>query len=276
MADHPVNRKPANALITLKMIVEKTAPLTGVDFFRELVRNLAQMLNVYGVWIAVPDEDFRHLDAVAFWLNDDFVDRYYYKIEGTPCEMVFQSQSVFHVPKRVVELFPKDPDLKPLGAVSYMGVTLKDKKGKHLGHLAVLDNKPMPELPDFFALLNIFATRAAAELERLQYENTLAENEYRLSQLVSNAFDAILEIDDSLIIQQTNPAAQRLFSEDEERPLETDLRKLLTGKAPARSLTPSNSSHRLPLRNPPIGFPDTWNAWGLMISLFPPMLRFPR
>lgn len=228
MADHPVQRKPANALITLKMIVEKTAALTGVAFFRELVKSLAEMLDVYGVWIAVPDEDFQHLDAVAFWLNGDFVDRYYYKIEGTPCEMVFQSKSVFHVPKRVVELFPKDPDLEPLGAVSYMGVTLKDKKGKHLGHLAVLDNKPMPELPDFFALLNIFATRAAAELERLQYERTLAENEYRLSQLVGNAFDAILELDESLTVQRANPAARKLFAKNDADLTAKNLHALLT------------------------------------------------
>jgi transcriptional regulator with GAF, ATPase, and Fis domain len=204
--------KPANQLLALKMIVEKTAALTGVDYFKELVKNLAEMLDVYGVWIATPDQSSLHLDALAFWLNGEFVDSYFYKIEGTPCEMVFQAPSVFHVPTRVVELFPRDPDLKPLGAVSYMGVALKDKKGRTLGHLAALDNKPMPELPDFFALFNIFANRAAAELERLQYESTLAESASKLKQLVRHAFDAILEIDESLAIIQANPAAQKLFA----------------------------------------------------------------
>src|SRR5262249_21043807 len=65
------------------------------------------------------------------------------------------------------------------GIDSYLGVPLRDAQGKHLGHLAVFDERPMPAEPRNLFTFRIFATRAAAELERLQYEERLRESEQR-------------------------------------------------------------------------------------------------
>ena len=45
-----------------------------------------------------------------------------------------------------------------------MGIPLLDLDGKILGHLAVLDLRPMPKEPRAEALFQIFAARAAAEI----------------------------------------------------------------------------------------------------------------
>ena len=69
------------------------------------------------------------MNALAFYLDGAQVDKYTYIITDTPCEPVLNSHDICHIPKNVIDLFPKDPDLKPLGAVSYMGISLRETDG---------------------------------------------------------------------------------------------------------------------------------------------------
>ena len=49
-----------------------------------------------------------------------------------------------HHPEDVRQLFPHDPIALQLEIESYLGVPLLDPQGNTLGHLAVLDDRPMP------------------------------------------------------------------------------------------------------------------------------------
>lgn len=73
---------------------------------------------------------------------------YEYDIAGTPSEPVINTSRLVHYLERVIELFPRDQDLKELHAVSYMGAPLLDTDGRTLGYLAVVDSKPMPRLQE--------------------------------------------------------------------------------------------------------------------------------
>lgn len=196
----------------LRSIVEGTASETGTAFFRALVKNVAAALRMHGSWVTTYDAEAARLSSLAFWLGDHFVDEYAYDITGTPCQPVIDRARLVHIPENVIALFPHDPDLPALNAVSYMGVPLLDTDGRILGHLAVLDTKPMPEEPRAHAIFQIFANRAAAELRRLRAETEIREREERLSRLVGSAMDAIIEIDIGLLIARFNPAAERLFA----------------------------------------------------------------
>ncbi len=198
-------------LILLKQVIENTSSFTGITFFKSLVRQLAKVLGVHAVWVTEYHPEPHVLKAIAFWLDGAFVDQYEYQVKGTPCEPVLTNPDICHVPKNVIQLYPDDPDLKPLGAVSYMGLSLKDETGKVLGHLALLDNKPMPELPEVFAIFKIFASRAGAELRREIIHKQLKESESKLNRLVNGTSDAIIELDSKLHITQLNMAAGNLF-----------------------------------------------------------------
>ncbi len=171
----------------LRKVVENTALFTGNQFFKALAKSLAESLNVYGAWITEYDEDKRRLRANAFWLGDDWVDHYEYDIKGTPCEPVIDTQSLIHIPDRVIELFPDDPDLPPMNAVSYMGIPLKGADRKIMGHLAVLDTKPMEKRNRLMAVFRIFAARATAELQRLKATQQLRESEMKLRRLFDSS-----------------------------------------------------------------------------------------
>ncbi|WP_421656679.1 two-component system sensor histidine kinase NtrB [Leptothermofonsia sp. ETS-13] len=74
---------------------------------------------------------------------------------------------------------------------SYLGIALLDSTGRILGHLAVLDDKPMEDEPRNRAVLEIFAARAAAEMERQQAEAALRMSEEKFSKAFRSSPDAI-------------------------------------------------------------------------------------
>jgi len=54
---------------------------------------------------------------------------------------------------------------------------LLDTDGTVMGHLSVLDNKPMPKHPRAISLFEIFAARAVAECRRLKVERVFIARE---------------------------------------------------------------------------------------------------
>jgi PAS domain S-box-containing protein len=195
----------------LQALVEGVAARTGKEFFHELVRQVSLALGTKGVWVTEWLPENRRLRALAFWYDGAPFGDYEYAIAGTPCEPVVETCGLFHVEDRLIELFPDDPDLAPMNAVSYMGIPLQDTDGELLGHLAVLHDAPQPARPRTEAVFRIFAERAASELRRLRRERDLSDREAKLSALIGSAMDAILEVDRDLAVVGMNPAAEKAF-----------------------------------------------------------------
>lgn len=208
-----MNKKPLSSDFeaALRLVVEGTAAETGADFFRTLVRNLAQALGTLGAWVTEYLPEQKRLRALAMWLNDGFVEHYEYPIAGTACAEVVESKKLIHIPERLIELFPRDDDLVPLNAVSYLGAPLLDTDGSVMGHLSVLDNKPMPRDARAISLFEIFAARAAAEHRRLKVEQAVRSREEQMTLLLESAMDAIMVLDGRMNILRVNPAAERLL-----------------------------------------------------------------
>jgi PAS domain S-box-containing protein len=195
----------------LRLILEGTATETGERFFESLVVNLSRAMNTNCAWVTEYLEASRQLRALAFWANSKFISDFEIAIDDTPCEAAIDNHQLVHYPDNILELFPKSTHLKKLGAVSYMGVPLMDLDERVLGHLAVIDNQPMPEQSEYIALFRIFAARAAAELQRLRAESEAREREEKLGRLVNSAMDAIIELDPDFNVVLLNPAAEKVF-----------------------------------------------------------------
>jgi PAS domain S-box-containing protein len=171
MVEDVSERKRAERI--LRAITEGTAASAGSDFFRSLVRHLAQALQVRYSFIAeCTDETKTRVRTLAFWTGEGFSDSVDYLLRGTPCEQVIGGEAC-HYPERLQGLFPEDKDLVALNAESYLGVPLHSPSGDILGHLVAMDTKPMPALPRDVSILRIFAARAGVELRRQQAEERL-------------------------------------------------------------------------------------------------------
>ncbi|MEW5977415.1 MAG: sigma 54-interacting transcriptional regulator [Acidobacteriota bacterium] len=157
----------------LRSITEGTAAVTGTDFFRSLVRHLATALQVrYAFVTECQSGDSVRASMLALWTGQSFGDNYDYDVAPTPCGKVLQGEVCFFG-EDLQLLFPDDLDLTQLEAQSFLGVPMFSAVGVVIGHIAVLDDKPMTENAQKTAVLRIFAARAAAELERLRAEGRL-------------------------------------------------------------------------------------------------------
>jgi signal transduction histidine kinase len=160
----------------LRSIVEGTVSVTGKDFFRSLVRSLAQALGVRYAFISeCMDAPPTRVRSFAFWEGNEFGEEFEYNLRGTPCELIISSNKYQCFPTQIQTLFPEEKaEFEAMEAQSYAGIPLLTSTGELLGHLAVLDDKSMESNERNQAILEIFAARAAAEMERLQIEKTVA------------------------------------------------------------------------------------------------------
>jgi PAS domain S-box-containing protein len=172
----------------LRAVLEGTAATTGEDFHRSLVRHLAQALDVRYVFVtSCGDPSLTRARTLAFWSGDGFGENFEYDVAGTPCEAVLKRGSLLWHPDRLQHHYPDDRGLKRLGAESYVGLPMLDSGRSVVGHLAVMDVRPMPARRHRDWVLRIFAARAGAEIERKRVEAALQASEARFRTLVEQA-----------------------------------------------------------------------------------------
>src|SRR5262249_45520054 len=147
------------------------------------------------------------------------------------CELVVEEKRLVHIPDRIIELFPNDPDLRTFHAVSYAGVPLLRNDGSVMGHLSALDTKPLDLVPELESAFRIFAARATAELDRMRAEAGVRESEQRFSRLFESAMDAIFELDGQFGIQRANGSAATLFGLSSQALAQRRITELLTAES---------------------------------------------
>jgi PAS domain S-box-containing protein len=212
----PASDEAGDGLRALETVVQGTAVGTGEEFFKALVRHLAQAMEVhYAVAAEFPNAP-PHVRTLAFWERNRVADNFEYDFTGTPCAEVARGGLV-HYPTGVSERFPGATRLVERGIDSYMAEPFLDGQGNLLGHLAVFDERPMPAGPMRAYIFRIFASRASAELERLRAEQRLRESEARYRDLYENAPNAYLRVGTDQRILDVNRRATELlgYSKDE-------------------------------------------------------------
>jgi len=157
----------------LRSIIEGTSLSLGENYFRSLVRHLAHSLEVRCAFVSELHEQREgRLRLLAFWSGKDFEEIFEYDSKGTPCELVIKKGLVFY-PKNVQQFFPEDQWLKDFHIESYLAIPLLDLDGKPVGHMGVAHDKPLTEPSSAQSILQVFSTRAGAELLRMRAEKAL-------------------------------------------------------------------------------------------------------
>ncbi len=192
----------------LEEVSRTVSGTTGTAFFRSLVDSLARALGVEMALVGELNGDGT-VTTLAVTHDSGFRDNFTYALSETPCSRVLADR-VCLVPENVQGHFPHDGDLHVLGAESYLGEALYDSNDQPLGVVAVMSRRRLGNANTALSLLHIFATRAAAELERVRTETALKQSEQQFRELVEFApFGIVLWDGDR--IQFANAATARIL-----------------------------------------------------------------
>ena len=204
--------------------------------FPELVRYLATILKSDIAFIALPkDDDPCTLQMLALCMDGTIRENFAYAMRGTPCETVLGQEYRIY-PSDLGRRFPLDADFAAVGAESYAGFPLRDGRGASLGLISVVSRRPMPHTERIESILQIFAVRAAAEIERTRAEQALRESEASYRAIFEAAEDAIFVHDwDTGAIVDVNPKACESYGYSHEEMCGISVGQISSGVPPYTS-----------------------------------------
>ena len=149
-------------------------------FFPKLAKYLGRALEMDFVCIDRLEGDGLNATTVAVWCDGHFEDNITYALKDTPCGDVV-GKTICSFPASVGQFFPRDQVLQDLRAESYVGATLWSHDGRPIGLIALIARRPLANRQLTEKTLQMVASRAAGELERLAAEEAIrkSEAEYR-------------------------------------------------------------------------------------------------
>ena len=178
----------------------------GSEFFDLLTRNMVEALGAHGGHIGRYYSETHSVETLSFILQGKLIENASYGLAGAPCERVSQGECCVHE-HGVQGLFPEFRLFQELGIEAYAGIPLFDQNGSVAGVMVVFFTSPLTETALVQSTLQIFAARAAAELDRQQADARIREQ----ASLLDKAQDAILVRDLDHTITFWNKGAERLY-----------------------------------------------------------------
>ncbi|MBI5029873.1 MAG: PAS domain S-box protein [Chloroflexi bacterium] len=214
----------------LRFVAQRSWTANVEEFLPALVQYLGQTFGTEYVAVDRILPDAEVAETVALYAKGQIVPNIQYELKGTPCENV-AGKNLCYYSHDVQKLFPEDTLLVDMQADSYIGIPLWSAEGKPIGLIAILDSKPITKPTSITDVLQIVATRAAAELERKQIEqerqdhlrfmesldriNRAIQGTNDLEQMMRDVLDATLGIfdcDRAFLMYPCDPNATAWYS----------------------------------------------------------------
>lgn len=185
--------------------------ITGPPFFAALVEMLAAVLGVRCVILAEiqPDQP-AVITNVACWEDGKAGDPATYPRPGALLAEIVRRSKVCFYQQGIRNDFPADPLLAALDADGFLCAPLLAADGAHIGLLMALHNTPLDEARNPAPLLELFANRAASELERAQAEQELRRQGIEMQQMLDGVNALVWLLDTQGRILRANRMARQL------------------------------------------------------------------
>jgi len=202
----------------IRNISEGVSSVVGEKFFQSLTMYVNKILNADYTYIAeVLADKPGFVRTVSFIADGKIIDNLEVDIKGTPCETVL-SENVCLCPSGVQSMFPHAHLMAEMNVEGYVGKLLYGSSGNKLGLIAVMYRKPVKEVNLARLTLKIFAARAAAEIERRQYQDMLLRTNNELEIKIRVRTLQLEKANESLNVQIDHlKIAQKSLQESEKR-----------------------------------------------------------
>lgn len=208
---------------TVLKVASSISSSTGREFFEQLSRNMAEALGAHAGFVArlLPGESQR-VRTIAAVVGGEVLPNFEYSLVGTPCEKL-TDQEEWVVPSGMAQQFPDVRMLQEMKAEGYVGCRLANAADQFVGLLFVIFQQPLEKTEFVTTTLKIFATRAAAELERQESDRRIRQQ----ASLLDHARDAIVVRDLDNKIIYWNKGAERIYGWTQEEVLGRDVAGVL-------------------------------------------------
>jgi PAS domain S-box-containing protein len=195
-------------------LVAGTAAAGGAALFGELALRLARALRVKYASVAEL-EDGSRLRTLARCVDGRLDENVEYAIAGTPCADVLDG-SIYYIRDLVADRYPGDEDLRRMNAQSYVGTALRASTGEVLGIVNAIHDRPLDEVVRPEGVLQVFAARAVAELERLRAEREIERQRLFADSLLDMVASLVIVVDPQGRIVRFNRACEQTSGWTEE------------------------------------------------------------
>ena len=183
----------------------------STTFFDNLALNLYRLFRVKYVTIGLIGQENRdQVNTLVFCEQGRISNNITYSLPGTPCEQTVSRDICFY-PDNLQALFPDDQWLVDNDVVSYMGAQVRSAKGERVGIISLMHDQSMSGQRFFEETLSIFASRVAAEIERIVAYRKLEQAQKRLIQHVNATPVGVIEWDRDFRVMAWNKSAERIF-----------------------------------------------------------------
>jgi hypothetical protein len=197
-SSHPqkeARKSPARERRRFLQIAAQVSAVIGTEFFRSLVERLADELDADCVYIGeFVGGQVERVTTLAAYLDHQRETDFAFTLAGSSCMEVATGIPCVY-PSGAQDRFPSDDLVRELGAEACVGIPLKDSKQQAMGVIMALYRRPFGNLRFPKSILEIFAPRAAAELERQQADEALRESEQRHLAFIAQNPDAMWRIE---------------------------------------------------------------------------------
>ena len=194
----------------LNQMADAVGSKVGQEFFSSLVLNLSRTLGVDHAFVAELGEDGAELRMIATAIDGRLAEPITCRMADTPCERVVGGSSLCWYPSGIQRLFPNDHRLVAMAAEGYAAVPLIDSSGRTLGVVAILHRLELPRERPGEAALEIYAVRAAAELQRQRGERAVIAAKAYVDHLIETAAVLIVELDAAGTVMRVNHAVEEV------------------------------------------------------------------
>lgn len=193
-----------NSEKTLLNIIEGYSANIGEQFFYSLTEHLVNILKVDYAYIAeIRSENLNKARTLSLYADGKVLENIEVDLRGTPCEIALK-ENICSIPSGVTKKFPHASVMASMNVEGYCGIPLLSGKGRNIGLLAVMHRRPLRNMHYIKSLIQIFASRAASELERIQYEEALQKAKNELEIRVRERTAELERINDILLTEIKN------------------------------------------------------------------------
>jgi len=195
---------------TLRQISLGVSHTTGEEFLRSLLKQLSKALpNDYAFLVELSGKGAGQFSTLALAEQGNILRNGQCALTHSAFADSIARGFRAHLGGARV-MFPEDVLLAELAIESFIATPLMDHHGRTIGLIGVLDRKQLGDTQMIESTLQIFAARAAAEIERKRSEEDLAAEKERLQVTMKSMADGFITIDNSGSVLMLNPVAEAL------------------------------------------------------------------